>query len=138
MNWVQSSGVFKFEDLKNGLFFLRILTKLNISEMSRHKIYEKPKNDYEFTHNLNLVKKILNKSSLQLNMNVAEVVRSKNSFELANWFRNLYDLNKVDNDDEFAYSQKSYTPSKVGTASYKSPMHRNISRATSSDVRKNK
>ena len=108
------------------------------SEFGKHKIYESPKNDYEYTHNLNLVKRILNRYNLQFNMNVSEIVKAKNCFELANWFKNLYDLNKEHNDDEFHYSLKSFTPSKVGSISYKSPAPKSMSRATSSDVKKGK
>lgn len=85
---------------------------------------------------MNIVKKILNKYNLQLNMNVQALVTSKNCFEFANWFRNLYEQNKSDNDTEFHYSEKSYTPAKVideiNISNYKV-----LSRATSSD-KKNK
>lgn len=47
---------------------------------------------------MNIVKKVLNKHNLQLNMNVQQIVLTKNCFELANWFKNLYDQNKSDKD----------------------------------------
>lgn len=62
---------------------------------------------------MNIVQKVLNKHNLQLNLNVQSIVTSKNCFELANWFKNLYDQNKSDNDTEFNYSEKSKTPSKI-------------------------
>lgn len=37
--WVESSSAYKFKDLKNGLFFLRILKKLVPTELSRQKVY---------------------------------------------------------------------------------------------------
>lgn len=81
------------------------------------------------------MKKILNKFGHQLNLNVLEVVESKNCFELASWFKNLYDHNKEDNDEEFAYSQKSFTPSKLGATTYRSPASK-LPRATSSNIRR--
>lgn len=80
--------------------------------MVKYKTHDKPVNQYEQTLNMNFVKKTLNKHGLQLNMNVQQIVASKNCFELANWFRNLYDQNKSDNDTEFHYSERNDTPSK--------------------------
>ena len=41
--------------------------------------------------NLQQVKKILNKYKLQMNLNISEILKSKNSFDLLNWFKNLND-----------------------------------------------
>lgn len=126
-----------FEELKNGLFFIKILRKLIPSDISKHKVYEKAINIYEQTQNMNIVQKVLNKHNLQLNLNVQSIVTSKNCFELANWFKNLYDQNKSDKDTEFNYSEKSRTPSKimeeipVSIANYKT-----LSRAISSNKKK--
>lgn len=48
-----------------------------------------PVSEYDCTTNLNLMKKVLNKRGLQLNINVQTVLTSKNNFELAKWFRGL-------------------------------------------------
>lgn len=48
-----------------------------------------PVSEYDCTSNLNLMKKVLNKRGLQLNINVQTVLTSKNNFELAKWFRGL-------------------------------------------------
>lgn len=48
--------------------------------MAKLKIYEKPVNQYEQTMNMNLVKKTLNRYGLQLNLNVPQVISSKNCF----------------------------------------------------------
>lgn len=61
---------------------------------------------------MNIVKKVLNKHNLQLNMNVQQIVLTKNCFELANWFKNLYDQNKSDKDTQFHASEKSKSPDK--------------------------
>ena len=69
-----------FEELKNGLFFIKILRKLIPSDISKHKVYEKAINIYEQTQNMNIVQKVLNKHILQLNLNVQSIVTSKNCF----------------------------------------------------------
>ena len=53
---------------------------------------------------MNVVKRILNKHNLLMNMDVSAIVDSKNCFEFANWFKNLYDQNKSEKDDEFVYA----------------------------------
>ena len=89
---------------------------------------------------MNIVKKILNKHNLQLNMNAQAVIAAKNCFELANWFKNLYEQNKSDNDTDFHYSQKSQTPSKIADENLNNlSNYRSLSRATSSEKKdKNK
>lgn len=96
--WVQANCSYGFDDLKNGVFFIHILQKLVPNDVAKYKICEKPINQYEQSLNMNIVKKVLNKHNLQLNMNVQTVIASKNCFELANWFKNLYDQNKSDSD----------------------------------------
>lgn len=112
--WVSSYNVGSFDDLKNGLFFIKILRKLVPHDVGKYKIYERPVNQYEQTQNMNTIKKVLNKHNLQFNMNVSMIIASKNCFQLANWFKNLYQQNKSDKDTEFHYSEKSsQTPSKI-------------------------
>jgi hypothetical protein len=50
-----------------------------------------PLSDYDCTSNLNLMKKLLNRKGLQLNLNIHTVLASKNNFELARWLRTLID-----------------------------------------------
>lgn len=45
MEWVKFHG-YVFEELKNGLFFIKILRKLIPSDISKHKVYEKAINIY--------------------------------------------------------------------------------------------
>ena len=78
--WVQSNGVYKFDELKNGLFFINLLTKLVPSDASKYKIYEKPSSTYEFTFNMSTVKRILNKHNFQMNLDVNALVNAKNCF----------------------------------------------------------
>lgn len=52
-----------------------------------------PLSDYDCTNNLNLMKKVLNKRGLQLNLNIQTVLTSKNNFELAKWYKSLFDAN---------------------------------------------
>lgn len=77
---MQSTGVYKFDELKNGLFFIKLLTILVPQDSSKNKIYDKPNNIYEYTYNMNTVKRILNKHNLQMNMDVPGLVNSKNCF----------------------------------------------------------
>jgi hypothetical protein len=42
-------------------------------------------------NNLNQMKRVLNRHGLQLNLNVNEVLGSKNNYELAKWFKALID-----------------------------------------------
>ena len=68
-------------------------------------------------------------------MDVPSLVSSKNCFQFANWFKNLYDQNKGDKEDEFVYAEKNFTPSKTNSSfKYNSPVLKNILRATSSDA----
>ncbi len=82
---------------------------------------------------MNVVKKVLNKHNLQLNMNVQAIVLSKNCFQLANWFKNLYEQNKSDKDTDFHYSEKSHTPSKIVDEISRISNYKSLSRATSTD-----
>jgi hypothetical protein len=50
-----------------------------------------PLSEYDCSSNLNLMKKVLNRRGLQLNLNVQTVLASKNNFELAKWVRTLMD-----------------------------------------------
>jgi hypothetical protein len=40
---------------------------------------------------MQMVKKMLNKYKLQMNLNISEIIKTKNCFDLLNWFKNLYD-----------------------------------------------
>ena len=46
----------------------------------RIKYNSSPVSEYDFMSNLNLMKKVLNKHGLQLNLNVNEVLGSKNNY----------------------------------------------------------
>lgn len=58
---------------------------------SKVKVHLNPISEYDCTNNLNIIKKILNKYGLQLNLNINSVLSSKNCFEFANWVKNLVD-----------------------------------------------
>lgn len=45
-------------------------------------------------YNLKVLKKILNKHNLQRDMDPNSISQTKNCFEMANWFKNLYEQNK--------------------------------------------
>jgi len=60
-------------------------------EAAKLKYNMTPLSEYDATCNLTLMKKILNKHGLQLNLNINTVLTSKNNFELAKWFKNLID-----------------------------------------------
>ncbi len=54
-----------------------------------------PISDYDCTYNLNIMKKVLSKRGLQPNLNVLTVFNSKNNFELAKWFKGLFEPAEV-------------------------------------------
>ena len=88
-NWVESHSRYKFEELRNGVFFCKMLLAKFPEEAAVLKYNPTPVSEYDCTTNLNLMKKVLNKRGLQLNINVQTVLTSKNNFELARWFRGL-------------------------------------------------
>ena len=77
-SWVESQSRFKLEDLRNGVFFCKML-QIAFSE-EKVKFNSSPVSDYDCSSNLNTMKKTLNKHGLQLNLNVSEVLNSKNNF----------------------------------------------------------
>lgn len=91
VSWVEAQTKFKFEELKNGVCFCRLLLLRFPEEVARLKFNATPVSEYDCTRNLNMMKKVLNRNGLQLNLNVSEVLASKNNYELAKWFRALLD-----------------------------------------------
>ena len=91
VSWVEAQTKFKFEELKNGVCFCRLLLLRFPEEVARLKFNATPVSEYDCTRNLNMMKKVLNRNGLQLNLNVSEVLASKNNYELAKWFRGLLD-----------------------------------------------
>lgn len=71
------------------MFFCKMLGIKYPEDAGILKYNPNPVSEYDCTTNLNLMKKVLNKRGLQLNINVQTVLTSKNNFELAKWFRGL-------------------------------------------------
>ncbi len=77
------------------MFFCKILSIKYPEEASLLKYNPNPISEYDCTHNLNIMKKVLNKKGFQPNLNVQNVVSSKNNFELAKWFRCMFEPSEV-------------------------------------------
>lgn len=78
--WVESQTKYKFEDLKNGVFFCRMLAFKYPEEASKMKFNSSPLSEYDNNSNLSIMKRVLNNHGLQLNLNIAMVLNSKNNF----------------------------------------------------------
>lgn len=60
-------------------------------ESNKFKYIPAPLSEYDYTSNLTAMKKLLNKKGLQDNLNITQILNSKNNFELAKWFKSLID-----------------------------------------------
>jgi hypothetical protein len=71
---------FNLNALKNGVFFLVILQKIIPSEavLIKSKMKEKPVTEYDFEKNLILMKKVIEKHNLLNNLDINEILKSKN------------------------------------------------------------
>lgn len=64
-------------------------------EVGLLKYNPNPISEYDFTYNLNIMKKVLNKRGFQPNLNINTVSTSKNNFELAKWFKCMFEPTEV-------------------------------------------